>query len=216
MKKLNLILACILCIHALQAQHFKASIVKGIGIDGNKKNDSLFFAKSYNTTQFKVGYHYGKLGLVSSTTIINQKDTKDSLPLDERTPIFVSQFPRKYSNVQTINTTLGLELCLPIAKQMNVNLYAGYGLSFSKSDSVVFKDVTPAYMHKASGSKGCMQLGASLNYKYNKHLGIKWQNDLLNYAIKYNEIDVRKIPTNSIGSQAKKLFTTAIGLQYIF
>jgi hypothetical protein len=212
--------ALLLCTYAAaQAQHIKISATQGICYDANKKSDSLFFAKNYHVSQLRVGYHYGKLGVIWNNTYINQVDTKDSLPIDERTPIFVTQAPRKYSNVQTLNSSLGLELCVPIIKhKAQLNFYTTYGLSFSKSDSVVFYDVNlPAYSHQAAKkATGCFQAGFSFNYKFNPHFGIKWQNELDNYKLPYNAVDIRKVPTTFTGTQRKNLLVSSIGVQYTF
>jgi hypothetical protein len=203
----------------VQAQHFKLSATQGLAYDNNKKSDSLFFAKSYNVTQLRVGYHYGKLGLISNISYINQIDNKDSLPLDERVPLFVQQAPRKYANAQTLQTALGLELCVPVIKRKaQLNFYIAYGLSFSKSDSVVFYEATLInYSHKANGNiAGCLQTGFSFNYKWNTHFALKWQNEIDNYQLPNNAVDIRKIPATFTANQRKTLLVSSVGVQYVF
>jgi hypothetical protein len=218
--KLILVLStlCFLSIQ-LNAQHFKLSATQGLAYDNNKNNDSLFFANNYNVTQLRVGYHYGKLGIISNINYINQVDNKDSFPRDNREPLFLTQQARKYANVQSINTTLGLELCVPIIKRKaQLNFYVSYGLSFSKSDSVVFYDANLiAYHHKASGKLGgCFQTGLSFNYKLNPHFGLKWQNEFTNYKLNYNAVDIRQSSQLFVGVQNKNLIVSSIGVQYTF
>jgi hypothetical protein len=222
----KLTLLCLLCciVHIAFAQHIKISATQGIAYDGNKKNDSLFLVQSYNVSQLRVGYHYGKLGIISNITYVQQKDFDITASSeDARIPKVVlpisAQFPRKYANVQSLLTTLGLELCVPIIKRKaQLNFYVTYGLTFSKSDSVVFYDVNvPLYSHKLNSNiTGCLQAGFSFNYKINSHLILKWQNEWNNYKLPYDEIDFRKTPTFAKGKQAKNIIVSSIGVAYIF
>jgi hypothetical protein len=221
MKKIfYLIIILSVCNKMHAQQHFKLSTTHGIGRDTKVKNDSLFFAGKCNATQIRAGYHYGKLGLIFNNTIIRQRATPLNA-IDEREPIFVSQAERTISDVQTINSTLGLELCVPFAKRkMQLNLYAAYGLSISKSDSVKFVTGTPIevlYSHKVNRkTTGCWQAGFSLNYKLNRHFALKWQNEFDYYKLPFNALDTRKTPAIFTGNQVKNIFISSVGAQYTF
>jgi hypothetical protein len=224
MIKLKFILLLCCCVQVVHAQHFKMSATQGIGYDANKKNDSLFFAKNYLVSQLRVGYHYGKLGVIWNNTYINQTNVNIEQNADDRIPDFITPigsqgFFRNYSNVHTFNTSLGLELCVPLLRRKaQLNFYSTYGLSFSKSDSVAFYDANlPLYSHKVNRqSSGCFQAGFSFNYKFNQRFGAKWQNEYDCYNLNYNAVDIRKIPNAFTGSQRKNLFVSSIGVQYTF
>ncbi len=219
MKLLPFIFALMLLPQLMYAQHFKISATQGLGLDPGIKTDSIFFAKNYNATQLRLGYHIGKLGLVLNNTYIRQGSHTDSVVTDDRIPDFLLQAStrRLFGKVNTLNTTLGLELCIPLAKRKaQMNLHAGYGISYSKSDSIGFYDVqVPLYVHQVTRIiTGCLQLGAGITYKLNPHLGIKWQNEYNCYRLPYTGIDIRKTPTGDAGNQAKHLFISALGVQY--
>jgi hypothetical protein len=202
----------------LHAQHLKLSVTQGIGFDSQAKYDSLFFADKCNATQFRVGYHYGKLGIICNNTIIRQRATPLN-SIDERVPVILGQTNRTISDVQSINTTLGLELCVPLAKRrMQLNLYAAYGISISSSDTAGLFDVqVPLYTHKVNRkTTGCWQAGFSVNYKFNRHFAMKWQNELDHYKLPFNGLDLRRSPSLYTGSQVKNILISSVGVQYTF
>jgi hypothetical protein len=223
MKKINLVFIFLYISQAIFAQHLKLSATQGLGLDANKQNDSLFFANNYNVSQFRVGYHYGKLGVIGNITYINQQNVDITKGNDKRIPEFIQpinlQLPRRFSNVQTLNTTLGLELCIPIIKRKaQLHFYATYGLSFSNSDSVAFYDLqVPIYSHNINRkTTGCLQTGVCFNYKINAHLGVKWQNEYDRYKLHYTAVDIRKTPSTFIDTQRKNLLVSSIGVVYTF
>lgn len=222
MKKLSLILLLAGLSLSLHAQHFKLAITEGIGLDPNKKQDSLFLAKNYYVTQLKLGYHYGKLGVILNTNyILQHTDHGDFNPqnLDKRIPEFARSIDHRSSDVHTFNAALGLELCVPIIKhKAQINVYAAYGISLSKSDSVLFfKSIDSFYKHKAVWKmSGCVAGGISLNYKLNAHMALKWQNEFNAYKIPFEGVDTRKSFNTYAGKQRKLIFISSLGIQYTF
>lgn len=216
--RFTILTICLLCLYeGITAQHFKFGLQQGIGLDPIRNNDSIFFAKNYNYTQARIGYQYGKLGIISHTSIIGQKSVK-SLELDQRKPDDFSAVITEdtLTDVNSINTTLGLELCLPVAKKINFNIYTTYGISISSSDfmAIAFNGST-RYRAAATGNvSGCSKSGLALNYKFNKHFALRWQNEYQAYKINYDGLDTRKTPTTFNANQAKKLIITSLGLQY--
>jgi hypothetical protein len=217
MYKLSALIIICFAMQTTKAQHMKVSIMQGIGIDLKKSDDSLFFAKNHLVTQLRVGYHIGKLGIISNTNYIMQNT--DGSEKDERVPFLYTGAKRRMSDVTTIQTSLGLELCVPIIKhKAQLNFYTTYGLSFSKSDSIgLYDSIVPSYTHKViKKSGGCLQTGLSFNYKFNKHFVAKWQNEYNTYKLPFDAFDFRKTPAIFTGMQSKQLFISSIGVQYIF
>jgi hypothetical protein len=219
MKKTILVFLTFFLCKTVFTQHIKISATQGIAYDGNKNNDSLFLSKSYNVSQLRVGYHYGKLGIISNITYINQQDTKDSLEKDVRIPEFVKLLNQSFSNVNTFCGALGLELCVPIIKRKaQLNIYGTIGASYSASNGVNFFDInTPAYTHTAKEKfTTCVQTGLSVNYKFTKHVAVKLQGEYCKYTLPYNAVDVRLPIGNFSGSQIKNLLVSSLGMQYTF
>jgi hypothetical protein len=212
-------ITALLCVHLASAQHLKLSLMQGVGIDNNKNTDSLFFAKSYSVSQLRLGYHFGKLGFISNTTFIWQNN--QLLQQDKRLPEFVliGSTSNTIDDLSTICTTLGLELCLPLAKRkMQANMYATAGVAATNKNRAEFLDVTvPIYGHYSTGAAVlCLQAGGSFNYKINPHLAVKVQEEWIGYSIPYTEVDLRKTATASTGKQRKNLFASTLGIQYKF
>ena len=219
MKKIISLLFLIATVQSLFAQHAKVSLTQGIGIDPSKKNDSLFFAKNYLVTQLRIGYHYGRIGLIANIQYIKQNNVNGEGTDDPRIPAFSKLRTPQYSDVQTLQTALGVEICIPVIKRKaQLNFYSTYGRCFSKSGKVGFiEQDSVSYQHTVIPiNTGCWQLGASFNYKINKRLAIKWQNEYNQYLLPFDGKDLRKTPSGYTGKQSKKLIISLLGVQYTF
>lgn len=222
MKKFTFILLLAGMSLTMHAQHFKIALSEGIGIDPNKKQDSLFFAQSYTCTQLRLGYHYGKLGLILNANYIVQKMNREMdglFSLDPRVPQFMLGVERTFSDVKTLNATLGIELCIPLIRHKGqFNFYLADGISQSNGKLITFyKNLTESYYHSVEPTiTNCFQAGFSFNYKLNSYIALKWQNEFNAYKLPFEGVDTRKSPNTYTGRQRKSILITSLGLQYTF
>ncbi|MFM2387909.1 MAG: hypothetical protein RL660_2666 [Bacteroidota bacterium] len=200
-----------------QAQHLKLSTTVGIGLYNQQNVDSLFFSKSHTVSQLRIGYHWGKLGIILNTTNITQANEIEQE--DPRRPIFTLQAPSRSENIRTIGTTAGLELCIPLAKRKaQLNLYTTAGTCFSNQATVGFGDINDLlYGHTSTRRLQSMfQSGFSFSYRIVPRVYAKTQFEHINYGIPYTARDIRKVPVDFTGVQRKNLFTPSIGITYKF
>jgi hypothetical protein len=227
MKPLLIITQLLLATFALQAQHFSLSLAQGAGVDPNKNSDSLFFAVSHSVTQLRTTYTAGKLGLFLNANYVYQARSRKNYEEEPRMPVF--DFPQAlpiaigYTMVNTINTALGLELCIPIIrKKAQLKMYSGYGISNSWGKSTILSSNTLGQTTKyyeynvVTKTTGHAMSGINFNYKINPHLSTFVQQEYNRYCIPFTGFDIRKTPTTSAGNQAKQLFITFAGIRYTF
>jgi hypothetical protein len=218
LKTLTLMAAICLSTVQAHAQHFKISFTQGIGLDPQLHSDSLFFAKRYDVSQLRIGYHVGKLGFIANTSRIGQRNLVQQTPKDPRLPEFLVQSLSRSGDISTICATAGLELCVPLAKRkVQWNAYLTGGIATSSVSTVSFEDVTLLYSHTSrSKARPCLNSGFSFNYKINQRLAAKVQQDWLSYSIPYAAVDRRLSTPEFNGVQAKNLLTASLGFQYKF
>jgi hypothetical protein len=220
--KFKLLFICLYCNLLGKAQHFKAGVLQGIGWDANQANDSLFLATQHLYTQLQAGYHYGKLGGIMHITYGRQAGTNNNK--DERFPEFgpVAFFDSVVgSTVQTIQTTLGAELCLPIIKnKFQTSIYSTYGISYASSDSFkILTNALPVYSTAVDNTKsitGSFQSGVALNYSIAPKIQMRWQNEWNMYKLPFTNFDERKAISVTNDNQTKNVFITSLGITYKF
>jgi hypothetical protein len=220
MKKSILLFFCCVFACSIHAQHaFKVAVLQGIAVQSNNSNDSIFFSEQHYTTQIKLGYHIGKLGIISKTNYIVQTGS-NAVGRDNRIKGFdVQGFDWVYKNYNTIQTSLGLELCIPtIRKQLNTNIHFAYGISTTSGDSTTLKDVQNLLYSNKPNRKitSTIQAGVAFQYKINPIHSILVGTDFNTYSIAYDGYDSRKLLNTFSSSQTKNLLSTYLGYQIKF
>jgi hypothetical protein len=207
----------------LHAQRLKLSVTQGLGFDTKRSTDSLYFANGHNVSQFRVAYTLGRMGFLTNFNYITQRNLNNQTTIDARYPIVdlvsLQSATKTFSSVKTLQTSVGLQLCLPVYRNVvTAHIYAVYGLSFSKSDSIKFEyNGLVRYSNKADNKRQqAWQAGFSLQYVLHPRFCVKWQNEWNQYSISGNGFDIRKAPSTFATMQSKPLFITSLGVQYTF
>ncbi len=194
----------------------------------NVKQDSAFFSNKSFNEQIKIGYHIGKLGLVLSTTLIQQK--AGNVVEENRIPKFPtlqgvidSAYVFTGGVVNTSIITFAPQICFPTGK-LKINLSVGIGMAITKAT-----DATVLLKSNASNNTNTLYnnsidnalspaITSAINFQMpiTKKIAFDVNMEYLSYAVSFKNKDRRNGNTVVSKKDQKKLVSIKSGLTYRF
>jgi hypothetical protein len=194
----------------------------------NVKQDSAFFSSKSFSEQLKIGYHIGKLGLVLSTTLVQQK--AGNVIEDNRLPKFPitqggidSSYLFIGGQVNTSIFTFAPQICFPAGK-VKVNLSVGGGLAITKaSDAIVIlksnatNNSNILYSNTIDNASS-PAITSAINFQIpiTKKIAFDVNMEYLSYTVSYKNKDRRNGNTILSKKDQKQLVSIKGGLTYRF